>query len=96
MTTERQPVYFHGDLIGYIENPRQYPALWRGLWVPLESDATRLFRQMLEEGQPVWVEFGHRDPLDMAQVKTLPAAEIELLLDIDDAQTLLLNPFQDN
>jgi hypothetical protein len=50
----------------------------------------------LESGHAIWVEYGTNAPKDMAQVKAPPTDTIELYLDIEEEQTILVNPFKDD
>ncbi len=95
MAGEREPIFWRGELIGYIENPRKYPALWRGKWVPAAHDFTEQFLSRLHKGDRMWVEFGTESPKEMASVSRVPDDEIELMLDIEGEQTIHTNPFKE-
>lgn len=96
MLKNKEPIYWRGDLVGYIGDPVKYPVMWRGQWLPEANSATQEFLKTLERGYPIWVEYGSHAPKDMAQVKILPMTEIELNLDIEEEETIFTNPSLDN
>lgn len=86
---EREPILWKGDLVGYIEEPTKYPALWRGGWTPAQNEAAQRFLGELQRGRMLWVEYGSQIPREMATVECAPANdEIELRLGLEDSDTL--------
>ncbi len=94
MADEREPIFWRGECIGHIENPKKFPALWRGKWSPADNSFAQQFLSALGKGNRMWVEFGMESPKTMATVERLPADEIELMLDIEGDKTIVTNPFK--
>jgi hypothetical protein len=92
MSDEKQPIFWRGELIGHIEDPKKWPALWRGKWVPQDNDFTQRFLDMLDKGFSQWVEYGIGSPRAMAIVERSPRRDIELRLEIDRDETLHIRP----
>ena len=88
MAREREPILWKSNLVGHIEDPKKWPALWRGRWVPANTPATEELLEALRKGRLVWVEYGRNVPKDMATIEKLPGEEIELRLSVDESKTL--------
>ena len=96
MAVEREPIFWRGELVGYIVNPTRFPALWRGMWAPAGNGHGNQFLEELRCGRSIWVEFGSGAPTTMARVTAFPEEMIELYLEVEDSPTLMINPFKQN
>ncbi len=96
MTVEREPIFWRGHLVGHIEEPTKYPVLWRGRWIPAESEDTQRFLAALEKGSIIWVEYGTAPQKHVAAVEQCPQDTIELRLEMDESGTIHVNPFKKN
>ncbi|GAB4569441.1 MAG: hypothetical protein Kow0077_01980 [Anaerolineae bacterium] len=86
LTWKNQPV-------GYIEDPRQWPVVWRGRWKPLETEATDEFLTALARGRFVWVVVETPEGGELfATIETLPVDEVELRLTVDEQDTVPIDP----
>lgn len=92
MSVEQVPIFWRGELIGHLEDPMKWPALWRGKWRPQDNDFTRRFLNILSQGFSQWVEYGQDSPRAMAIVERPPRWDIELKLEIDRDETLHIRP----
>lgn len=73
------PIFWKNELVGHINNPKKWPVIWQGKWVPADTQATQDFLGTLGKGVYVWVEVGESEPKAIATIERTPDAEIELL-----------------
>lgn len=93
MTTDRYPITWQNRLVGYVQNPTRWPVVWRGRWLPVETDATAEFLAALANGRYLWVSVSDAQGRELfATIEQPPRAEIELRFSVDEQETLKLSP----
>jgi len=93
MTVIRYPILWQNELVGHIQNPRRWPVLWRGQWIPAGTEATARFLEALSRGRYLWVTVSGDDGREVfATIEQPPQAEIELRFSVDEQETLKLTP----
>jgi hypothetical protein len=88
MTGDRITIIWQRQFVGYMENPRKLPVVWRGRWISAQSPATADFLDALAIGRYLWVLATDDDGVEtFATIEEMPGEEIELRLAIDEEDT---------
>jgi|GEM_PF-6041679 len=95
MTGESEPIFWRGQLVGHILDPRRLPAAWRGRWSPMYNEYAEQFLALVGAGAAQWVEYGSGSRREMARVEQAPGKEIELIIElVDESGTLFVSPLK--
>lgn len=88
----KSPILWKGQLVGFMLEPKRFPALWRGRWMALEGEHTAAFVEALRAGRHLWVECG--EELEMGVIETEPVNEVTFMLsdNYDEQRTLPFRP----
>lgn len=92
MTVKKEAIIWKGDLVGYIEEPKRWPVIWRGTWVPADTEATQRFLDALHKGRYLWIEIGSGPAKEIATIEQAPGNEIELRFSVDEQDTIPMRP----